>query len=392
MIQSSAASVDATLTESATQMARKHAASTNGVVVPCDSQDEEEDRSSLQHRYRELSHLVEERRPHLVQPSNTELLSLVQKANQLTREDQTPTERLMDARLFRSLTRCGDVKGRRLSFGSAPMTPLEVVLAIGEKYKMDVPRISMEGDHFDASSNGDMPVLKLDWARMGEDLTAICNQPPGMTCMKGWTVCIEKKQRAPRTHRRRERPSDNIQEPERHAARDVAASASDTERTVHRIWSSVQEGKHRQGIPLTQLALDHDSYPRTVVTMFEAMFLIKDLRISLKKRRDGTLIVTPVPQRLSRMPVVERHQTFISLTFKMWDAWCQQISPRECLVPKEEEEQVHQENEEDREEEEEIVMEEVQVEPLSTPCTIKSERSKRGSSGSKGKKIRRRLS
>ena len=371
-------------------MARKHAASTNSVVVRCDSHDDEEDISSLQHRYRELSHLVEERRPHLVQPSNTELLSLVQKANQLTREDQTPTERLMDARLFRSLTRCGDVKGRRLSFGSAPLTPLEVVLAINEKYKMDLPRISLEGDDLDVL-NDDVPVLKLDWTRMGEDLTAICNRPPGMKCLKGWTAYVEKRQRAPRTQRRRERPSDDIQEPERHAARDVTTSAPDTERTVHRIWSSVQEEKHMQGIPLTQLALDHDSYPRTVVTMFDAMFLVKDLRMSLTKRQDGTLIVMPVQQRFSRMAAVDRHQTFISLTFKMWEAWCRQISRGECLVLKEEED-VHQENEKDKEQEEEIDMEEVQLEPPSTRVTIKSERSKRSCTGGKSKKTRRRLS
>ena len=275
--------------------------------------------ASASDRYRALTRFVETHRPDLVSPDNTELLSLVQQANQLPCADQTPTERLLDARLFRSLTRCGNVKARRLSFGDAPQSPLELVLALREKYKIEQPRISLDVDE-EWVEGGERNAVTIDWARLGEDLTQMWHMPPGMKCMKGFMKEVEKKKRVV-TVRKREKPSKKVLKPEKHAARELTASATETERNVHRIWSVLQKEDCTEGIPFAQLALDPESYPQTVVNAFNVMFLVKDLRVEMRMDERKALMIKPIKQHNSHKRTEDNRQTFVSMRPRLWRKW-----------------------------------------------------------------------
>lgn len=277
-------------------------------------------------RYRQFSNFVEERRPELVHPDNTDLLSLVQRANELPHSDQTPETRLLDARLFQSLTRCGDVKGRRLSIGRETLNPLEVVLAIREAYKVEKQRLNANEEEMGQVETE----IRIDWERLGTDMFGFFAEAPGMNCLKGFAKPIEIKKRKAIVRRRRENPSSIIDEPEQREARDLATSITDTERIISRLWNILMEEENENGILLMELTLDHDSFPQTVLNVFHTMFLVKDLKVTMIVMADGKELIRPNKTRRGRH--VNNKQRSISLTVDRWMQWCAQIPRHRCRM------------------------------------------------------------
>lgn len=294
--------------------------------------DEEHERRTIRHKYRDLINDTQKQRDELIRPESNRLTERLSEANVLFKKVKKTREAALDSQLIYLCAAVGKQQAQALHTDFLTFQPLE----FAEKLItfMGASRVNPDSEENTQASQ----VLPEHWKHFGKTFGPLLKKAPSFHYIHG-SFEVGDVEVKPRRKQSKQKDKDVPVKAVKPAAvgSHAAGKQETTTEEVEGILKLLQQLyiKHdKQAICYFEFVTDPDSFSHTVENMFHVSFLIKDNAVRVFLDDDNLPVIEPILESNDEgNPGTKNHQVIMSITIDEWKSIVETFKIKRPVIP-----------------------------------------------------------